>query len=153
MMNRFNRDYFDFDLFDDVFDPFFSPRRNTRGTRSLQAPAGRAQHAPASMRTDIEKVEGGYELSTELAGFGKDDISVEIRNGYLTITAEKKTEKNEDEGKNYIHRERYYGKSQRSFYVGNNVNEDDIKATFADGILKLTIPEPKEQVKKTIAIE
>ena len=147
-----NRKYFDFDLFDDVFDPFFSPRRNSRPARSIQPPMEH-RNVPASMRTDIEKVDGGYELSTELAGFGKDDISVEIKNGYLTITAEKTTEKNDEAEKNFVHRERYYGKSQRSFYVGNNVNEDDIRATFADGILRLTIPEPQEQKKKTIAIE
>ena len=149
-----NRNYFDFDLFDDVFDPFFSPRRNSRSTRSIQAPdRRRAEALPAVMRTDIEKVDGGYELTTELAGYGKDDISVEIRNGYLTISAEKKTEKNDDKDKNYLHRERYYGKTSRSFYVGNSVDQDDIKAAFADGILKLTIPEPKEQQKKTITIE
>ena len=149
-----NRNYFDFDLFDDVFVPFFSPRRNSRSTRSIQAPdRRRAEALPAVMRTDIEKVDGGYELTTELAGYGKDDISVEIRNSYLTISAEKKTEKNDDKDKNYLHRERYYGKTSRSFYVGNSVDQDDIKAAFADGILKLTIPEPKEQQKKTITIE
>ena len=149
-----NRNYFDFDLFDDVFDPFFSPRRNSRSTRSIQAPdRRRAEALPAVMRTDIEKVDGGYELTTELAGYDKDDISVEIRNGYLAISAEKKTEKNDDKDKNYLHRERYYGKTSRSFYVGNSVDQDDIKAAFADGILKLTIPEPKEQQKKTITIE
>lgn len=148
-----NNRYFDFDLFDDVFDPFFSPRRPSHAGRALQAPVKHPMPAMPSMRTDIQKTENGYELTTELAGYSRDDITAEIKNGYLKITAEKKTDSEDKKDENgYVHRERFYGKCTRSFYVGNSVNEDDITASFSDGILKLMIPEPKEQQKKTITI-
>lgn len=153
-----NRNYFDFDLFDDVFnDPFFAPRRTREGGghRELANFPERCRKPMMAMQTDIEKKENGYELSMELPGFDKKDISVEIKNGYLTISAEKNECKDEKdkEGKNYVHRERYYGKCARSFYVGSGINQDNIKASYNDGVLKLDIPEAVEEQKKLISVE
>ena len=109
------------------------------------------------MKTDVKEVENGYEVAMDLPGFKKEDISAKLENGYLTITASKgldKDEKNED-GK-YIRRERYSGICSRSFYVGDGVTEEDIKARFEDGILKLDIPKKdaeKIEQKKYISIE
>ena len=109
------------------------------------------------MKTDVKEVENGYEVAMDLPGFKKEDISAKLENGYLTITAFKgldKDEKNE-EGK-YIRRERYSGSCSRSFYVGDSVTEEDIKARFEDGILKLDIPKKdaeKIEQKKYISIE
>ncbi len=154
-----NRNYFDFDLFDDMFgDPFFAPRRNHAAGNHRQLanfPEKRSDRGFMAMQTDIEKKDNGYELSMELPGFDKKDISVEIKNGYLTISAEKTESKDEKdkEGKNYVHRERYYGKCSRSFYVGNGINQDNIKASYNDGVLKLSIPEAVEEQKKLISVE
>lgn len=151
----FNKDYFDFDLFDDVFDPFFAPRK-ARTTRSLQSPNSPQNMARGAymMKTDIEKTDNGYELSMDLPGFDKKDITVETKNGYLTISAVK-TENNEetDKEKNYVHKERFYGKTSRSFYIGNGVNQNDIKASYTDGVLKLSIPEAEAQQKTLISVE
>ena len=109
------------------------------------------------MKTDVKEVENGHEVARDLPGFKKEDISAKLENGYLTITAFKgldKDEKNE-EGK-YIRRERYSGSCSRSFYVGDGVTEEDIKARFEDGILKLDIPKKdaeKIEQKKYISIE
>ena len=109
------------------------------------------------MKTDVKEVENGYEVAMDLPGFKKEDISAKLENGYLTITASKgldKDEKNED-GK-YIRRERYSGSCSRSFYVGDGVTEEDSKARFEDGILKLDIPKKdaeKIEQKKYISIE
>lgn len=95
----------------------------------------------------------------DLPGFKKDEIKASLENGYLTITAEKGLEKDqkEEEGKKYICRERYSGSCQRTFYVGDEIEQDDIKASFKHGILRLDIPkkQPKPQVeeKKCISIE
>ena len=109
-----------------------------------------------SMKTDIKEVEGNYELSVELPGFNKEDILAELKNGYLIISA-KHEENNDkkDENGSYIRRERKVGSCVRSFYVGSTVNEEDIKAAYENGILKLVVPKSKEAIedKKTIRIE
>ena len=112
------------------------------------------------MKTDVKEVEGNYELSVEIPGFNKEDISASLKNGYLTISAkheENKDEKDEkDEQDKYIRRERRFGSCQRSFFVGDAITEEDIKASYNNGILKLTLPKEKErlpQEPKTIAIE
>ena len=109
------------------------------------------------MKTDVKEVENGYEVAMDLPGFKKEDISAKLENGYLTITASKGLDKDEknDDGK-YIRRERYSGSCSRSFYVGDGVTEEDIKARFEDGILKLDIPKKdaeKIEQKKYISIE
>ena len=111
------------------------------------------------MKTDIKELEGGYELEMDLPGFTKDEITAELKDGYLTVSATKGLDKDEQEketGK-YIRRERYAGACQRSFYVGEDITEQDIKAEFKHGILKLFVPkkeaQPKVENKKYVAIE
>ena len=111
------------------------------------------------MKTDIKESETGYQLDISLPGYKKDDINAEIKNGYLTINAsitQNKDEKDAKTGK-YIRRERYSGSCSRSFYVGKDVTEEDIKAKYEDGVLKLTVPKkeakPVVEQKKYIAIE
>ena len=98
-----------------------------------------------------------YELDIDLPGYKKDEIRAELENGYLTISATKSANNDEQDKKGkYIRRERYAGTMQRSFYVGEDVTQEDIKAKFEDGILKLSIPKKEAQAvetKKSIAIE
>ena len=113
---------------------------------------------PALMRTDIKETDGGYELTIDLPGFKKEDVTAELKDGSLTITAQTNTEtENKDEKGTFVRKERFSGKCSRTFYVGDDIDEDDIKAKFEDGILKVDIPkkqeEPKIEEKKTIAIE
>lgn len=105
-----------------------------------------------AMKCDIYEKGGDYHIEMDVPGFDKKDISINVDNGYLTITAEKQNEE-KDEEKNYIRRERSYGKYERSFYLGD-LETDDIKAEFNNGMLKLTVPK-KEVVdtKKKIEIE
>ena len=91
----------------------------------------------------------------DLPGYNKEDIQLEIDNGYLTVTA-KKDEEDEEKKKKYIHKERYIGECSRSFFVGKDVKEEDIKAKFKNGTLKLTVPKKDENAKsekKNIPIE
>ncbi len=111
------------------------------------------------MRTDVKESEAGYELDISLPGYKKEDVKAELMGGYLTInaaTSQDKSEKDEKTGK-YIRRERYSGSCSRRFYVGEDVTEEDIKARFEDGVLKLSIPKKEEKpvvdAKKYIAIE
>ncbi len=105
-----------------------------------------------SMKCDIYESDGKYHVEMDIPGFDKNDITVDCEDGYLTIEASKNYEK-EDKNKKYIRRERTYGKVKRQFYVGN-VDEENIKAEFKDGVLKVTVPvlETKE-TKKRIEIE
>ena len=109
------------------------------------------------MKTDIREHDAGYELDIDLPGFKKDEIKVELENGYLTISATKGANNDEQDKKGkYIRRERYAGTMQRSFYVGDDVTQEDIKAKFENGILRLSIPKKDAkavETKKTIAIE
>ena len=115
------------------------------------------KHAKNLMRTDIRETENSYELDVDLPGFKKEDIKAQVENGYLTISAAKGMEKKEDDKKGqYIRQERYCGSCSRSFYVGENVTEQEISAKFEDGILKLSIPkkeQAKVETKKYITIE
>ena len=126
-------------IFDDLFNtPFF-----TRSEANM-------------MKTDIKEHDTGYELTVDLPGVKKDDIKAELNDGYLTITAESDTSKDEkDEKGKYICRERYSGSYSRSFYVGDAVTEEDIKAKFENGTLTLDIPKKEalpEKQNKYIAI-
>ena len=111
------------------------------------------------MNTDIKENDNDYELTMNLPGVKKEDVTAELKDGYLTISASKGLDKDEQEketGK-YIRRERYAGACQRSFYVGEDITEQDIKAEFKHGILKLFVPkkeaQPKVENKKYVAIE
>ncbi len=137
-------------LFDDFMDfPF--EREFFRGTPF------RRTSSQSLMKTDVKELDGSYELDIDLPGYKKEDVSAKLENGYLTISAS--TNKNNDEKDKdgrYIRRERYTGQCSRSFYVGNQVTQDQIKAKFENGILKLSIPKvEKQQVeqKKYISIE
>ena len=121
---------------DDLFDDFLTTRKE--------------QH----MKCDIYEKGGDYHIEMDIPGFNKDEISVETKDGYLTITAEKKSEENEeDKEKNYIRRERSYGKYQRSFYLGD-LDENHINASFENGMLKIVVPKKEEaNSKKVIEIK
>ena len=111
------------------------------------------------MKTDIRETDDSYELEMDLPGFKKEEIQVSLDNGYLTISAAKGLDEDEQEKKSgkYIRQERYAGACRRSFYVGDDVTSEEISGEFKHGILKLTIPkkEAKTEVpeKKYIAIE
>lgn len=96
-------------------------------------------------KCDIYEKDNVYHVEMDIPGFAKDEVKIECDNGYLTITAEKSNESN-DEDKNYIRRERVYGSIKRSFNFGD-INEDEIKAEFNNGMLNITIP--KAEVKET----
>ena len=102
------------------------------------------------MRTDVKEHDDKYEVDIELPGFKKEDVKAELKDGYLTIT-ELKEVNNEQKNENgkYVRRERYTGNMSRSFYVGDKVTQEEIRAKFEDGILKLQIPkkDPKKQVE------
>ena len=114
------------------------------------------KHAAHVMKTDVHEGENGYEVDIDLPGFKKDEIKLSLENGYLSVATEKSrdNDKKNRKGK-VIRQERYMGSMQRSFYVGDDVTEEDIKAKFEDGVLKLNIPkkETKLPEEKHIAIE
>ena len=125
---------FDDDVFDDVFDDWM-PTRHVFG-----------KHEKNWMKTDIKDAGDSYELDMDLPGFKKEDVKIELENGYLTISANKDHEVDDKDNKdNYIRQERYYGSCSRSFYVGDSIKEEDIKANFNNGILELTFPKEVEQ--------
>ena len=144
------------DMFDDFMRdfPFFDENAGNKIEKKLYG-----RHAKNMMKTDIKELESGYELEMDLPGFTKDEITAELKDGYLTISASKGLDKDEQEketGK-YIRRERYAGACQRSFYVGEDITEQDIKAEFKHGILKLFVPKkeakPAVETKKYVTIE
>ena len=102
------------------------------------------KHAAHVMKTDLKEHDNGYELKMDLPGFKKDQIDLQLQNGYLTITTSKALE---EEGKDkkgkILHQERYTGSMSRSFYVGENVTEEDVKAKFENGVLTLNFPKEK----------
>ena len=114
------------------------------------------KHASRVMKTDLRENDDGYELKVDLPGFKKDQIELQLQNGYLTISASKGLEE-EDKGKKstIIHQERYEGSLARSFYIGENIPEEEIKAKFEDGVLTLEFPKEKPIAlpeRKTIQI-
>ena len=144
----FRHNYFDNNLFDDFFDDF---GRIERHLPMIAAPQN------GVMKTDIIENKDAYELHVDLPGFKKEDVKAELKDGYLTISAVAKYEKNDENDKKFLRRERFYGTCSRSFYVGDVITQEDIKAKFEDGILKLTVPkkeaQPEIQTPKYIAIE
>ena len=115
------------------------------------------KHAKNMMKTNVKETDQGYEVAIDLPGFKKDEIKLELNDGYLTISAEKGLDKDEKDKENrYIRRERYAGSMSRSFYVGESLTEQDIHAKYENGILTLDVPkEDKKAVpeKRYIAIE
>ena len=142
-------------LFDD-FDSWFSDPVEKRFFGKKNPLYGK--HAKNLMKTDVRETKNSYEVDVDLPGFKKDEIQLELNDGYLTISAEKGLDKEEKDKKDkYIRRERYAGTLSRSFYVGDAVSEEDIHAKYEDGILKLSVPKkaPKAVEEKDgyIAIE
>ncbi len=136
------------DFVDSMFDDFFG---------NSYWPSARARQVNA-MSTDIRELDGAYEIDMELPGFRKEDVQAELKDGYLTISACRNDEKEEkDEKQKYIRRERYSGCYQRSFFVGDGVKQEDIKAKFSNGILTVSVPKIEKQheveQKNYIAIE
>ncbi len=121
-------------LFDDFFtDPF---GMMPRGNDPLYG-----KHSRNMMKTDVRELDNTYELAMDLPGFKKDEITVDLKNGYLTVQAAKGLDKDQqDQAGNYIRRERYAGVCSRSFYVGDTLRPEDIGAKYEDGILKLSVP-------------
>ena len=114
------------------------------------------KHADRVMKTDVHEHDDQYEVDIDLPGFKKEEIHLGLENGYLTVGASKGVDKEEKTKKGkLIRQERYTGSMQRSFYVGEGLSEEDIKARFEDGVLKLTVPKkaPALPEKKTIMIE
>ena len=115
------------------------------------------KHAKNVMKTDVRELDDGYEIIIDLPGFKKDEIEVQLENGCLSISAAKGLDKDETDKKGkYIRRERYAGAMSRSFYVGEDVTEEDIHAKFENGILKLDVPKKEAkavETKKHVAIE
>ena len=143
-------------LFDDLFNdfPFYDDRDMRKVEKKLYG--GRAANV---MKTDIRELDDGYELVVDLPGFKKDEVKASLSDGYLTISAAKGLEKDEQVKKTgrYIRKERYAGACERSFYVGDAVTQEDIKGEFKHGILKLFVPKkenkPAVEANKYIAIE
>ena len=116
-----------YSLFDDLFrDDFFDKKM------------------PSLMKTDIKEMKDKYQLEVDLPGYKKENINLELEEGYLKISA-KVEEKKDDEESNYLHKERYYGECTRSFYVGEDIKEEEISAEFNNGILKIDIPKKDEE--------
>ncbi len=144
------------DLFDDFMGDF--PFYNNRDMKKLEKKLY-GHHAGNLMKTDIKEMDTGYELEMDLPGFKKDEVTVSLENGYLTVSAAKGLDQDEEEKTTgrFIRRERYAGACERSFYIGEDVTQEDIKGSFKHGILKLFIPkkelQKKVEEKKYIAIE
>ena len=135
-------------LFDDFFsDPF-----------GMMVPQGRdplyGKHAKNLMKTDVRETDESYELDVDLPGFTKDEISVELKNGYLTIQAAMGLDKDQSDKKGkYIRQERYAGACSRTFYVGEGVQPEDVTASFENGILQLSVPKAaKKQLPKNTSV-
>ena len=134
-------------------DPWFDDRDIQKAQKKLYG-----HNEKKLMLTDIKESDKGYELEMDLPGFKKDEITAELKDGYLTVSAAKGLDKDEEDKKgHYIRQERYSGAMSRTFYVGEDVKQEDIKAKFENGILSLSVPKPVEQKKvetsKRIAIE
>ena len=138
------------DVFDDFDRNFFRDVHNA--DHALYG-----KHAQYVMKTDVKETEDGYEVDVDLPGFKKDEIKLELNQGYLVISAEKSLEKtNENKKGKMLRQERYAGVMQRSFYVGDSVTETDVKASYESGVLHIRIPKKEAQKapeKKTILIE
>ncbi len=147
-------------LFDDFFDDFFDfPVWDDKAMQKAQKKLY-GRHAANMMKTDVQEHNDHYEVDIDLPGFKKEELSLQLKDGYLTINAAKGLDKDEKEKKTgkFVRRERYAGSMSRSFYVGEDVKQEDVHAKYESGVLKLSVPkmdEKKPQVEesKYIAIE
>ena len=130
-------DIFENHLLDNVFDEMFT-----------NPPAYTKMPAAKWMSTDIKDLGQEYQLDIELPGYEKKDILVQLSNSYLVISASHQEEKEDkEENGRFVHKERYSGSCKRSFYVGDNLREEDIQASFENGVLKLVFPKEEHQEK------
>ena len=132
-------------LFDDLFTDITDNKRRPM-----------ARPLPGVMKTDIKENDKEYELTIELPGYKKENVNAELKDGYLIINATNEKNEEEKDEKGYIRKERYVGSCSRSFFVGKNLKEEDIKAKFDNGVLTLNVPKEVEKLpeeKKYIAIE
>ncbi len=151
----FGENLFD-DFFDDLFDlPAIDDKAMQKAQRKLYG-----RHAANMMKTDVQEHDDHYEVDIDLPGFKKDELSLELKDGYLVISAAKGFDKDEKEKKTgkFVRKERYAGSMSRSFYVGEDVKQEDIHAKYESGVLKLSIPKAEEkkpeiESKKYISIE
>lgn len=138
----------------DVFDDF--DRNFFRGFGNVDR-ALYGKHAQNMMKTDVKETDEGYEVDIDLPGFRKEDIRLELNGGYLTIATQKTLEKDHENKKGkMLRQERYAGVMQRSFYVGEYLTEEDVKASYESGVLHITVPKkdaPKAPDRRTILIE
>ena len=128
----------EFDLFDDFFsgDDFFSRRESS------------------IMKTDIKEKKDKYIIEMDLPGYEKENISLELKEGYLQVSATmEKEEGSEDEHEKYVHKERFYGHCSRNFYVGDEVTQEEVQAEFKNGILKITVPKKAKELPQSKHIE
>ena len=148
-------DLFGENLFDDWFGFLDFRELEKEMDRSQRKLYG--NHANHLMKTDVHEMDDHYEVDIDLPGFKKEEIQLELNNGYLTVNAAKGLDEDDKSKKGrVIRKERYMGSMARSFYVGEDLNEEDIKAKFEHGVLSLTVPKketPKLPEKKTIMIE
>ena len=134
-------------LFDDFFDTVSRP------IKAIRQPS-----VPQFMRTDLKETDKGFEFDIDLPGYKKENISAELKDGYLTVSARTNDENEEkDETGTYIKKERAFGSCSRSFYIGEEIEESEVKAKFEDGILKVFVPKkeivPPVEERKYISIE
>ena len=145
MPSVFGENFFD-DFMDFPFDSFWNRKNPLYG-----------KHAKNMMKTDVRETDDSYELDIDLPGFKKDEITAKLEDGYLTVSASKGLDKDKQDQKgNYIRRERYAGAMSRSFYIGDSITQDEIKAKFENGILQLSIPKKDAKTveqQKHISIE
>ncbi|HAT82667.1 MAG TPA: Hsp20/alpha crystallin family protein [Eubacterium sp.] len=138
MPTLFRRNNDIFDPFDDFFDFGFDHRQS------------------GLMKSDVKETDNGYELMMDLPGATKDDVKIQLKDGVLNVeaTAKKSNEEKDENGK-YLRKERFEGSCSRSFYVGDDVKEDDIKAKFENGVLTVDFPkvQPKEEIPETEYIQ
>ncbi len=136
-------------LFDDFFGDSFE--KNFFGTRNPLY----GKNAKNLLKTDVKETENSYDLAIDLPGFKKEDVHIDLKDGYLTISAEKSLDKEDKQEGRYIRQERYSGSCARSFYVGE-VRPEDIHAKYEDGVLSLSFPKEEEKklpAQTRIAIE
>ena len=129
-----------FNLFDDLFDDFGLEREMRNLDRKLYG-----RKAGREMLTDVKEHDDHYDLEIELPGFKKEDLTVELNDGYLTITAEKSHDQNKEKDGKLIRQERYAGVMSRSYYVGEDLKTEDIHGKYEGGVLTLSIPKREEQ--------
>ena len=141
-MRTTRRNNYGYDLFDELFkDPFFTPAT--------------ANNTSSMMKTDIREQNGYYFLDIDLPGFAKENVRAELKDGYLTISADRSDTPEEQQAKGkYLRRERFVGTCKRSFFVGEDIRQEDIRATFKDGVLILAVPKeaPKKEEEKPVYI-